>query len=321
MRSMARPDHNWALIFFMAVIYLLILFPGIWLFSRLRGDFRITYALILGTVILFSWFYAEVGKRGYGESTGLRQMIVASPLGNQRVALRKCCSLFVTDGGPYAIPAHGDGATLALQSGGAFSGNAVIMNRPAGLNADIPPFSACSYEESSVLTTQGDYSIQVKGLELKPGLDQVEIVLGAGIPQTAQVYLVADDSVETLQRSREVWVKSGQRVPFATLFQVAHTYPGMPQFREIQEKNLQAHLVQAATSTQVGNDYGNQYNNNNGNNNAFGAKTPVGPVKILVYCDAPAELLPSQYSATGKVLFVSQFARPAVTPSTSPESE
>ena len=308
MRSMVRPDHNWTLIFFLALIYLLILFPGIWFISRKRGDFRITYALILGTVVVFSWFYSEIGKRGYGESTGLREMMVGYPLGNQRIALQKYCSLFVTEGGPYPIPAHGEGAVFSLDSG--FSGRVEmgVLNRPqAGFTPDIPPYSACSFQESCVIPSQNDYSIQVKTLELNPDLKKLEVVLGAGIPATAQVYLASKELVYTLTHNGTVWVTSSDPLPISAAFPVEYTsgwtQPAPAQF----EKNLVAYLVQIATSTQIMSQYQYQYVTP-----APDTQTPQTPPtafeggQVLVYCDAPAEFLPHEYAATGKVLFVSR---------------
>ncbi len=302
LRNMVRPDHDWRLIFFLAFIYLLILFPGIWLVSRKRGDFRVTYAMILGTVLLFSWLYAEIGKRGYDETMGLREMMVAYPLGNQRVALNKHGSLFVTEGGSYEIPAQGEGAVLSLESGPAFSGNATIINRPyAGVVADIPPFSACSYQASSVLPTQADYSIQVQALELNPTFQKVSVQLGAGIPESAQVYLLSAGQVYALTRQGAMWTNSSLGMPVKSQFPIEYDY-GYSRHNPVQmEKNLIAYLVQVATSTSLSPQY-------------QGMDSPTVPNaanafeggQILVYCDAPAEFLPRDYPASGKVLFVSK---------------
>lgn len=302
MRNMVRPDHNWTLIFILAFIYLLILFPGIWLVSRKRGDFRMTYAMILGTVVLFSWFYAEVGKRGYGESTGLRQMMVAYPLGNQRVALQKYGSLFVTDGGGYVIPARGDAAVFAVDAG--FSGNAQILNRPeAKVVADIPPFSACSFQESSVLQAKEDYSITVKQLELNPGMQKIEVQLGAGIPANPQVYFVSAGVTYTLMQRGTGWVNSSSGLPTTSMFPTEY-YSGYGRLDAAQlQKNLIANLVQIATRTELSPQYGGQSDPPTAGPTST---TPFEGGQILVYCDAPAEFLPSDYAASGKVLFVSQ---------------
>ena len=323
MRNMVRPDHNWTLIFFLALIYLLILFPGIWLVSRQRGDFRITYALIVGTVLVFSWFYAEVGKRGYGESSGLRQMMVAYPLGNQRIALTKCCSLFVTDGGRYDILPHGEGAVFALDSATEFSGDAIVVNRPqAKIEADIPPFSACSFQESSVLPTQADYSIQLKTLVLSPKVQKIEVNLGAGIPATAQVYLVSGGNALLLSRNGTVWESPGTSqptlLPISSMFPLEYSFGWGHLQPEQVNKNLLANLVQIGTSTyiQAQGAYSAPLNQNV---TPESASAPFEAGQILVYCDAPAELLPSEYSASGKVLFVSNIdASMATTAATPP---
>ncbi len=315
MRNMVRPDHNWPLIFVLAFIYLLILFPGIWLVSRKRGDFRMTYAMILGTVLLFSWFYAEVGKRGYNESTGLREMIIAYPLGNQRVALRKHGSLFVTDGGGYVIPAHGDAAVFAVDTG--FSGNAQIVNRPeAAVVADIPPFSACSYQESAVLPAKEDYSITVKKLELNPGMQKIEVQLGSGIPANAQVYLMSTTQGVSLTGyvltpTGNGWVNSSPAMPINVMFPTEYYYGYGRIDPAQQEKNLIAYLVQIATATELTPQYGGQSETSTP---VPTSTTPFEGGQILVYCDAPAEFLPNQYAASGKVLFVSKVDPSMATP-------
>ncbi|MFO1008300.1 MAG: hypothetical protein U0929_20235 [Planctomycetaceae bacterium] len=318
MRAMIRPNHDWALIFFLAIIYLLILFPGIWIFSRKRGDFRITYALILGTVVVFSWLYAEIGKRGYGESTGLREVMVAYPLGNQRLALQKYCSLFVTEGGQYPIQAEGEGAVQTLDEG--FSGRVGIglINRPqAGFTPDIPPYSSCSFRELTVLPTQGDYSMQVKTLEAGAELKKLEVVLGAGVPATAQVYFVSNDEVYSLTHNGTHWQSSTQAMPISSMFNYERAYYWRQLTPQEFEKNLVSSLVQAVTRYSVIDSY-----------DTTGGESPADPAEdkpstfeggqLLVYCDAPAELLPSQYSPSGKVMFVSNIDSSMVTASTSP---
>ncbi len=307
MRSMVRPDHNWVLIFILAFVYLLILFPGIWLIGRKRGDFRLTYAMILGTVVLFSWFYAEIGKRGYNESTGLREMIIAHPLGNQRVSLRKCGSLFVTEGGAYSIPAHGEGAVFSLESGTEFSGNAMMMNRPqAGVGADIPPFSACAYQESAILPTKGDYTIQVKALELNPGIQKIAVQLGAGIPGDSQVYLLSAGNIWTLTSNGTLWENSTPSQLASTVFQAQPDYGWSRLAPEQLKKNLVAYLVQAATSAAIATNFGGYIDPSQPIAVPSSATTVFEGGQILVYAAAPAEFLPSEYKASGQVLFVSQ---------------
>lgn len=321
MQAKVRPNHNWPLIFFLAVIYLLVLFPGIWIFSRKRGDFRVTYAAILGTVTLFSFLYAEIGKRGYDESTGLQEMIIAEPLGNQRLLVRSYSNLFVTDGGEYPITPRGEGAVVSLDAGGQeaarFSGSASIFGRPkAGLVADIPPFSSCSYQTHSILPVQSDYSLVVDKFEFENGNLKVEGRIGSGIPADAKVYFVTDvNSAIEMTRQGNTCSTRGPANSAADVFPAVHQYGWTrPSSSEI-ELNLKASLVQIATRAQIHNQYG-QFPAN--------GSVPTGTPTIgylIALAPAPAEILSGQHGANGTVLFLSrarQTQTPAAAPPTTP---
>jgi len=244
--------------------------------------------------------------------------MVAYPLGNQRLALQKYCSLFVTEGGQYPIQAEGEGAVQALDEG--FSGSVGIglVSRPqAGFTPDIPPYSSCSFRESTVLPTQGDYSMKVKTLEAGSELKKLEVTLGAGIPSTAQVYFVSKGDVYSLTHNGTDWQSSTQPVPISSMFSYENAY----YWRQLTplefEKNLVSSLVQAVTRNSVIDSY-----------DTTGVEPPVDPAEdesstfegghLLVYCDAPAELLPSQYTPSGKVMFVSNIDSSMVTAAASP---
>ena len=236
-------------------------------------------------------------------------MMIAYPLGNQRVALQKHGSLFVTEGGEYVIPAHGEGAVFTLESGADFSGNATIINRPQAIvAADIPPFSACSYQQSSVLPTKGDYSITVKKLELNPGVNKIEVQLGPGMPIDAQVYLLPTTqgvsvSGYSLTKGENGWINSSPAMPVNSLFPTEYNYNWNRVDSAQNQRNLIGYLVQIATSAPLAPQYQNQVQpvpSQAGSTSTM----PFEGGHILVYCDAPAEFLPTDYPASGKVLFV-----------------
>lgn len=305
MRSMVRPNHNWTLIFFLAIVYLLILFPGIWLVSQRRGDFRVTYALILGTVLVFSWLYAVVGKRGYNESTGLRQMILAYPLGNERIAMQKYSSLFVTDGGTYAIPTSGEGAALALDWSTEFSGDGAILNRPqGGIAVDIPPYSACSYQENSALRTSSDYSWKIQRLEVTAQKIAIEVDLGTAFPANAQTYFVTQGRAVSLSRHGNKWSSAHPPQELSSMFPVEYGYTWSRLGPDVFQKNLMAYLAQTATATQVAHVYGNGAYFESAPQNSKGVNMPFRSGHLLIYGDASQEFLPSEYSASGKTMFV-----------------
>lgn len=322
LQAQVRPNHNWPLIFFLAVIYLLVLFPGIWLFSRKRGDFRVTYLAILGTVALFSFLYAEIGKRGYDESTSLQEMIIAEPLGNQRLLVRSYANLFVTEGGEYPISPRGEAAVVSLDTGGQdaarFSGSASILSRPqAGLIADIPPFSSCSFQTHSVLSMQSDYSLAIDQLSLEKGNLKVNARLGASFPADVKVYLVTDtNSVLELTRAGELWSGSGSPLPTSQFFPVTQQYGWSRAGQNEIDQNLLANLVQIATRNPIHQQmqYGYQPET------TTSTETVSARGYLVAICDAPSEILMEQVGASGKAVFVSraQLQQPPAAPPSAP---
>lgn len=154
MKQMTKADHNWPLIYVMALVYLLVIFPGCWLIGRRRADYRVTYGVMIGAVVLFSMGFKAVGQRGYGEATALHSVTIARPAGDGRLLIQQWTNLFVTDGDDYQISHPGDG--LLYSSGQTNEAvNGIIVNLPGGaFIVDVPPFSSRTIASSAVLPDQ-----------------------------------------------------------------------------------------------------------------------------------------------------------------------
>lgn len=164
LRTMTTPHHNWTLIYLLAVVYLLLLFPGCWLLGRQRGDYRLTYAAILGLVCVFSVGFHTIGSRGYGEQTSINSVAIAKPGADGRAVVTQWSNLFVTRGGEYLIRHNEEGLVYSTgQLNEPVSGRA--LNRPQGaMVTDIPSFSARSIVHTGVLPGQG-VQIELKAVE------------------------------------------------------------------------------------------------------------------------------------------------------------
>lgn len=152
LKSMTQPVHNWSLIYLLAVIYLLLLFPGCWLLGRRKGDYRITYTALLGIVILFSAGFRSVGARGYGERTCVHSMSLVKPASGERSVVTQWSSLFITGGAEYQITHALEGT---IYSSGQIDERipGVIFNRPQSLlETDIPSFSSRTFLHTGVLS-------------------------------------------------------------------------------------------------------------------------------------------------------------------------
>ncbi|RLS56469.1 MAG: hypothetical protein DWH91_06640 [Planctomycetota bacterium] len=302
MRDMVRPNHNWSLIFVLSILYLLILFPGIWLYSRKRGDYRVTYALVLGTVVLFSWFFAEIGRLGYSQESSLQSAVVARPLGNGRVMLDLYMNQFVTSGGERPLVGFGEGSafTLDLQSG--FSGSATVLQRPqSGLRVDIPPFSSCSYHESTIRTVTGDYSVQVTTDPVSP--NSLQVRLGTGFPDDAELHLLANGVVAPLSGSGRTRVLTQTWYPLQSRFPALHRdYYWAQHDLSQRQANSRAYLIGLGTGVNLTPKYSWETSPNE-------TATPMPDAAslqhgtLLIECRTPTELRPEGTNESSRMLF------------------
>lgn len=205
LKAITTPEHNWPLIYGLAVIYLLILFPGCWLLGRRKGDFRITYVVILATVGMFSFGFHTIGKRGYGEETSINSVAVVRPAQPGRWLVKQWSNLFVTSGKTYLIEHH-------LTSGAASTGQhmesvlGVVANQPnAVMQTDIPSFSNRTLLHTGILQGDGPRP-QLGTFSLSgPGGTIQSLVLnfpqGENLPKMRDMVAVYRNQIYQLRRS------------------------------------------------------------------------------------------------------------------------
>ncbi|MEZ5939883.1 MAG: hypothetical protein R3C18_00740 [Planctomycetaceae bacterium] len=162
LQRITRPEHNWALIYFLAIVYLLLIFPGGYLLGRFKGDYRITYGAIIGVVLLFSLAFDFVGRRGYGEVTSYNYVAIARPASNGRSQVSQFGNVFVTAGGQYGITHVEENAVFSTGSDLMVSGDDKASNRPLStLTVDIPAFSDRPVLNTGVVdSSAGSLSVQ-----------------------------------------------------------------------------------------------------------------------------------------------------------------
>ncbi len=102
-KQMTTPDHNWPVIFLMAILYWLLLFPGGLILGLKRIDYRIVLGSILATIAIFSLGFSWIGARAYDEATVVNSLAAARHLGGNRWDVQQWSALFVIDGDTYTI--------------------------------------------------------------------------------------------------------------------------------------------------------------------------------------------------------------------------
>ena len=140
LKDMTKPDHNWAVIYLLSVLYLGV-FPVVYVLGRKRWHFGAVYGVLLLGVTVFSLGFHQVGKRGYGESTTVHAVALARALEPGQYDVSQWSHVFVTGGGDYRVAHKGSGQLYS--SGQSFEAvHGYTKNGPgAEFVADIPPFT------------------------------------------------------------------------------------------------------------------------------------------------------------------------------------
>lgn len=200
LKQMTKPEHNWLLLHFMFWIYIAMVFPGCYILGKKYSDFRIVYAGLLGTVMLFSFLFSLVGQRGYGESTAVHSVAIAKPLPDGGIDVSAWSNVFVTGGARYDVKHNGQG-TLYSTCNQAEAVNGVITNGAEALfNVDIPPFSNREFAHRIKLAG-GAPKLTVESLKLGEGrLEQITLSVEGLKPEDVDpaIYLLYGNRFQSL---------------------------------------------------------------------------------------------------------------------------
>ena len=175
--SLTRPEVSWALLNTFTVAYLLLVGPLHYRWGR-RLDYRLAIAMFAGTVAVFGWLFALVGRRGYGESQTVHSLTIARALGGGRCDAMQWVSAFATRGAIYSLT-HDAPANYysAVPQNDSVRGR-ISNGRDGKFLADIPLYSTRPFVHRGVM--QGDdtsvavvkweaAASKLSALELKPG--------------------------------------------------------------------------------------------------------------------------------------------------------
>lgn len=162
LRKLTEPEHAWALILLLSLLYVGLLFPGAWVFSqKKRHNYLIPYAAILGAVAVFSLLFLFVGQRGYNEEASVRTLAIAVGQDKTHWSCLEFTHLFVTQGGDYHVNSKNQQALLASGSSDEATDSTSTHGDTATFDSLMPPFSSQPVISRRRLETP-DWEIKVK---------------------------------------------------------------------------------------------------------------------------------------------------------------
>ena len=185
LKEMTKPDHNWLLLHFMFWVYIAMIFPGCYLLGKRWSDFRVVYAALLGTVVLFSVLFSIVGQRGYGESTAVHSVAIARGLPGGGLDVSQWSNVFVTSGADYLLKHNGFGTLYSTTSDTEQVNGVINSGIDGGFMVDIPPFSNREFALRMKLPT-GSPKITVDKSVVSNGIKELSLSVDGITPATTQ---------------------------------------------------------------------------------------------------------------------------------------
>lgn len=143
LRKLTEPEHAWALILLLSLLYVAMLFPGGWLFSqKSRKNYLIPYGALLAVVVVFSGVFLLVGRRGYNEESSIKVLMIAQGQDKTHWSCLGFTHLFVTQGGQFHLSTKNQQTLFASASTEEATDSTVTTGDAARFDTLMPPFSS-----------------------------------------------------------------------------------------------------------------------------------------------------------------------------------
>jgi hypothetical protein len=136
------PEHDWALIFLAAVLFVVCIGPGHWLLARRRVDWRLSLLYLLGTIALFTLVFGYLGARGYDEVSAVCTVAHARSCGDGEVVVTQFSNAFVTSGGRRRIKPSAAASVIGTAQTQESVDGMIDSGVDASLTVDMAMFSA-----------------------------------------------------------------------------------------------------------------------------------------------------------------------------------
>lgn len=206
LREDVKTNHNWGLIAFVTVVYLILIVVVNYIIARKTRKVGLPLIFFAITVILFSLLFALIGRRGYGEKSQLTSISFAKAIGNGNFDVAQWMNIFVTDGDYYRItyPATTNFYSTCQTME---SVNGRITNGLKGdFYVDIPLYSSRSLYHRGMMAVlnakviSADFTFSKQGVmekaDIKLGKDFPKIISQAHAVYKGHFYDMAADDVE-----------------------------------------------------------------------------------------------------------------------------
>jgi len=184
LRSMTRPRRNWPLIYLACLVYMVVLFPGGFVFGQGERDYRAVLGMLGVTVVLFSVIFFMIGRRDAAGKLTIRTATVAHHLADGDLEYQQWVEAAVTRGGNYRFTHSGRNRLYSTAQNLEKSVGLIEHGGDAALSVDVPPYSSSTFLVRGRLPGK---SIELTAVDIQAIGGQLQALVlstGEGFPST-----------------------------------------------------------------------------------------------------------------------------------------
>ena len=206
--SITRPQHNWPIINLLSVLYVGLVFPGMYLLAKNGAGVRTTLLTFIGIAAVFTVVFNVIGRRGYGESTVVNSIALARHVAGESYDVMGWTNVFVTGGDQYLLRHDHEGGIYSTGITTEKVGGTIDNGLENIFAVDIPLFSSRPFLHRGKLKGP-NAAVQIDEVSVKgTRVESLKIRFDAGIVPSQSFAIVASGRYP-LRRDGEFLVYEG----------------------------------------------------------------------------------------------------------------
>jgi hypothetical protein len=139
--AIVRPDHNWGLIYLVALCYIVLVVPVNYRLGKKSKGYWRPLLFFLAMVVGCTLILGHIGRRGHGETTAMYTVGYARHLGDEFYDVTQWINAFVTKGDTYTVTHAGDYSLYITGQDEEMVSGVSRAGKEGSLTVDIPVFS------------------------------------------------------------------------------------------------------------------------------------------------------------------------------------
>ncbi|QDT56265.1 hypothetical protein Pan44_43170 [Caulifigura coniformis] len=215
LESVSRFHRRWWLIYPLALLYLLAVFPGTFAVAHSRKGVKGFYLAYFATAVVFSWAFKTLGGVGGGDKNRIRSATIAQQIAPGVFDCSQWSSLAAVNGGWFTIGHEGSGRLYSPCEEFEMPHGQITSGTEARYEVDIPVASTRS-AVSRFRTTAPAVGAQLRSLAFADRKLSTCAVEFEGLPaEPISAFACHREGLFKLQKNGDVWM-SGRQLSMAT---------------------------------------------------------------------------------------------------------